>query len=210
MSLRSLVTPAALALVWLGSGCSAGPHTGTDPGPDPLVEGGCPGATYPSWGSSPYVLPIAVGESVRIDLSNCSGSYHSLGEPDAFAIDFHLPIGSRVLASRGGTVVYVEESGYDGGFPNNLVVVSHGDGSYAQYLHLTHNGAAVSVGSRVVPGTLIGLSGSTGLAGYPHLHLVVTTGGYRYPYQSIPITFRNTSPNPKSLISGETYTARSY
>jgi len=156
------------------------------------------------------VLPIPVGQSVKIDLSNCSGSFHSFGEPDAFAIDFNLAIGSRVTAARGGLVAYVEESGNDRGFPNNLVVVNHRDGTYGQYMHLTRDGAAVTVGTEVSPGDLIGYSGSTGLAGYPHLHFVVTTGGFSYPYESVPVTFRNTAPNPNSLISGERYTATSY
>jgi hypothetical protein len=177
---------------------------------EPATEGGCPGAAYPDWQTSAYVLPIAVGQSVTIDLSTCSGSFHSLGEPDAFAIDFRMAIGTRVLAARGGVVAYVQESGTDGEFPNNLVVVNHGDDSYGQYMHLTRNGAAVSVGQRVEQGDLVGFSGSTGLAGYPHLHFVVTTGGFGYPYASAPVTFRNTSPNPHSLVSGETYQARAY
>ncbi|MEZ4377405.1 MAG: M23 family metallopeptidase [Gemmatimonadales bacterium] len=200
MSWHRRLVQCTLAVGALMSSCSSGPST----------EGGCPGATYPDWQTSPYVLPIAVGQSVKIDLSNCSGSYHSLGEPDAYAIDFKMAIGTRVVAARGGTVVYVQESGNDGGFPNNLVAVNHGDGTYGQYMHLTRDGAEVTVGTRVEPGDLIGYSGNTGLAGYPHLHFVVTIGGFGYPYESIPVTFRNTSPNPFSLISGETYRARAY
>ena len=145
MSWHRRLVQCTLAVGALMSSCSSGPST----------EGGCPGATYPDWQTSPYVLPIAVGQSVKIDLSNCSGSYHSLGEPDAYAIDFKMAIGTRVVAARGGTVVYVQESGNDGGFPNNLVAVNHGDGTYGQYMHLTRDGAEVTVGTRVEPGDLI-------------------------------------------------------
>lgn len=168
--------------------------------------GGCPGAAYPDWSTSDYVLPIPVGTSVEIDLSNCTRSYHAEGRPDEFAIDFGLEIGAAITAARPGVVVHVEESGYDFGFPNNLVVVDHGDGTYGQYMHLTRDGAAVEVGDSVEWGTTIGQSGAT----YPHLHFVVTTGGHSWPYVSSPVTFRNTDPNPRSLLSDRIYRAETY
>lgn len=70
------------------------------------------------------------------------------------------------------------------------------------------NGAVVRVGQAVAAGALLGYSGNTGLAGYPHLHFVVTApGSMGYPYTSLPVTFRNTIPNPKSLESGMRYEA---
>ncbi|HQU72781.1 MAG TPA: M23 family metallopeptidase [Calditrichia bacterium] len=188
---------------------SENPEDKEKPEEGPVAEG-CPGAVYPEWSTSPYVLPYPVGETYKIDLSNCSGSFHSEGQPDEFAIDFNMPIGSQITASRAGTVVYVEESGRDGGSPNNLVVVDHGDESYAQYMHLTQNGAQVTVGQQVSPGDNIGLSGATGLAGYPHLHFVVTHTPWRYPYASMPVTFRNTLSNERSLASGTRYKALPY
>lgn len=176
----------------------------------PTAEG-CPGARYPNWERSPYVLPYPVGEAYTVDLSHCSGSYHSLGQPDAFAIDFAMPIGTLITASRAGQVLYVREEGHDGpGSPNNLVVVDHGDGTFAEYMHLTFEGALVRAGDDVEQGTEIGLSGATGLAGYPHLHFVVVEGRWAYPYESIPTTFSNTVSNERSLASGHTYRAKSY
>jgi murein DD-endopeptidase MepM/ murein hydrolase activator NlpD len=152
-----------------------------------------------------------VGQEYRVDLSHCSGSYHSEGQPDAFAIDFAMPIGTTVTAARAGRVVYVREDGVDGpGSPNNLVVVDHGDDTFAEYMHLTFEGALVEMGDAVEPGDMIGLSGATGLAGYPHLHFVVVEGRWAYPYTSIPTTFRNTEANERSLASGHTYRANSY
>jgi murein DD-endopeptidase MepM/ murein hydrolase activator NlpD len=145
-----------------------------------------------------------------MDLTNCDGSFHSEGLPDAYALDFNMAIGTPFTASRAGAVVHVVESGADLGDPNNLVVVDHGDGTFAQYMHLTQNGADVDVGNAVQPGDPIGRSGATGLAGYPHLHFVVTRGSWSYPYTSVPVTFRNTRANPRSLLMGQTYTAGSY
>lgn len=172
---------------------------------------GCGATVYDNWEKSDYVLPYAVGKTYSINLSHCSGSYHSQGLPDQFAIDFNMNIGTQITASRAGEVVFVEESGYDGEFPNNKVVVQHGDGTYLQYMHLTHDGAKVKVGERLKKGQIVGYSGSTGLAGSPHLHFVATIrGAWEYPYTSFPTTFSNTKKNELSLQQGESYKALSY
>ena len=176
-----------------------------------LTAVGCPDTEYDDWSTSPYVLPFPVGRSYMVDLSHCSGSYHSAGQPDQFAIDFHMSIGELVTAARDGMVVFVEQSGEDGSFPNNLVIVKHSDGTFAQYMHLTFGGALVEVGDRVKAGDEIGISGATGLAGYPHLHFVVTRpGDFKYPYESMPYNFRNTEANERSLVSGQEYLAKPY
>ena len=78
-------------------------------------------------------------------------------------------------------------------------------------MHLTKNGSLVKVGDNLRKGQVIGYSGATGLAGYPHLHFVVTTSaGIDYIYGSVPVTFKNTTPNPKSLESNKTYLAEPY
>ncbi|HHO56155.1 MAG TPA: hypothetical protein ENK21_07170, partial [Trueperaceae bacterium] len=86
---------------------------------------GCPNVEYPDWESSEYVLPFAVGKTVKVQLGNCSSSYHSEQYPDKFAYDFVMDIGTEIYASRAGKVVFVEESGRDYRHPNNLVVVDH-------------------------------------------------------------------------------------
>ncbi|MCA9736281.1 MAG: M23 family metallopeptidase [Gemmatimonadetes bacterium] len=198
---RSRSALSALVLV-TSVGCLSGPTAA------PPVDG-CPGGSYPDWSTSPYVLPFPVGQSWRTGLTNCGGSYHSQGLPDAFATDFDMDLGSLITASREGVVVHVEESGRDFDFPNNLVVVDHGDGTFAQYMHLTRDGALVQIGDTVQPGDSIGLSGATGLAGYPHLHFVVT-GAWPWPYTSRAVTFRNTSPNPTGLVGFAVYGALAY
>ena len=171
---------------------------------------GCPGVDYPNWDTSPYVLPFAVGETYRVELANCSSSYHSEQYPDKFAYDFVMEIGTPITASRAGTVIFIEESGVDFNQPNNLVVVDHGDNTFAEYMHLTQGGAAVAVGDEVAQGDLIGYSGATGLAGYPHLHFIVVKDDPRWPYEAMPVTFRNTAANPRGLSSFTDYEALPY
>ena len=174
-----------------------------DPG---LVS--CAAADFGNWEQSLYNLPYHVGETRQIGLSSCSGSYHGQGLPDQFAVDFNMEVGEPILAARSGTVIYVEESGTDGNFPNNLIVIRHSDGTYAQYMHLTFDGAVVDVSESVAQGQLIGYSGNTGLAGYPHLHFVVTTPlRWAWPYFSIPVTFKNTIENERGLLEGRFYPA---
>ncbi len=150
-----------------------------------LSGAGCPGADYPDWKTSKYVLPYPVGKTYKVDLSNCSSSYHAAGNADQFAYDFNMAIGTLITASREGTVVAVVENGDDYTGTNNYVSVDHGDNTFATYMHLTKDGAAVKLGDSVKKGDTIGYSGATGLAGYPHLHLVVTKNTYAWPYVSI-------------------------
>jgi hypothetical protein len=174
------------------------------------IETACQTAVYDDWVTSEHVLPYPVGETYRVDLSQCTGSFHGPGEPDQFAVDFAMDIGSQITATRAGTVVHIEQSGQDFGFPNNIVVVYTGD-TYDQYMHLTQGGAAVTVGQNVAQGQLIGSSGATGLAGYPHLHFVVTSNeGWEYPYESVPHNYRNTTSNERGPESGGVYNALPY
>lgn len=176
------------------------------------ITAGCDGVLYPNWETSSHVLPYPVGRSYAIGLSHCSGFPHIEGEPDQFAIDFIMDIGTLVSASRLGTIMFVEESGLDFESVNNMVVLRDEDGYFLQYQHLTHNGALVEEGDIVQIGDPIGYSGASGLASYAHLHFVATRfGDWMFPYtQSYPITFSNTTENPKSLLQGETYEALPY
>jgi len=190
---------AVLLPLALPSGCSTA-------SPAPVV--GCDGQAYPSAAATPYVLPFPAGAAYAMPLGNCSRSFHAAETPDRYAYDFAMPVGTPVTASRAGRVVRVVESGADYAFPNNLVVVDHGDGTFAQYMHLTQDGADVVVGALVEPGDTIGRSGATGLAGYPHLHFVVTRDDWAWPYQPVPVSFRNASPPDVPLRDGTTYRAR--
>lgn len=94
-------------------------------------------------------------------------------------------MGAPVCASKGGTVIKTNTScghnyaksyscGCGGGY-GNYVVISH-DGTYSTlYGHLTS--VAVSVGSYVEQGAVIGYAGSTGWSTGEHLHFEVWANG---------------------------------
>ena len=167
---------------------------------------GCEGVSYPNWETSKHNLPYPVGQSYQIGLSHCSGSTHDQGEPDQFAIDFLMNPGTLVTATRKGTIMFVEESGMDFTPTNNVVILRDEDGFFIHYQHLTQNGALVEVGDFVEVGDPIGRSGASGTT-FAHLHFVATRGGdWMIPYsRSYPLTFGNTTENPRSLIQGERY-----
>lgn len=122
-----------------------------------------------------YQLPYKSGESYKIDQGYNGISTH-MGK---FALDFHMDEGTEVCAIRDGVVFEVQESN-NRGCPsndcskfNNFILVRHDDGSIADYSHIKKNGALVKTGDQVKAGDVIALSGSTGYASGPHLHLEV-------------------------------------
>lgn len=177
----------------------------TGPGPNPPS---CDEATWPDPAQSPYVLPYAAGETYRTGLTNCSSSFHASGNPDQFAFDFDMPEGTPFIAARGGRVhSVVKQAPSEGGGTGNYVVIDHRDGTYGLYYHSPKNGISVSPGDEVQQGDVLGVIGRSGLAGYPHLHFTVVTGDPSYPYQGIPVSFRNAQPADARLEGGKYYLA---
>ncbi|MEK7163329.1 MAG: M23 family metallopeptidase [Patescibacteria group bacterium] len=81
--------------------------------------------------------------------------------------DFRAAEGTPVMAINRG-VVRVARLGRNYG---NTIVVDHGLGLQTFYMHLSK--IKVNVGELVLPGQVIGLSGRTGYAEKPHLHVTV-------------------------------------
>ncbi|MFA6095129.1 MAG: peptidoglycan DD-metalloendopeptidase family protein [Candidatus Paceibacterota bacterium] len=92
-------------------------------------------------------------------------------------IDVGLKVGSPVYASAGGTVILSKSSGYNGGY-GQYIIISHPNGTQTVYGHLSQN--FVSVGTKVVQGQNIGLSGNTGRSTGPHIHFEIR--GARNPF----------------------------
>lgn len=192
-----------LLMILLIVGCSQASPGSAD---EPIA--GCDGQIYPDPAESPYVLPFPAGEKYETGLTNCSSSYHRAGEPDQYAFDFDMPIGTEFTAVRSGTVYrVVEDQPSNGGGAGNYVVIDHGDGTYALYYHSPQDGIDVTEGEAVDQGEVLGISGRSGLAGYPHLHFIVVDGEPTYPYHGLAITFRNALPADVVLKSYAEYEA---
>ena len=91
-------------------------------------------------------------------------------------LDYHAKEGTPVHAANAGEVVLARELFYEG----NCVVVDHGQQFMTLYMHLSK--IEVAEGDKVKKGQQIGLSGATGRATGPHLHLAVRwEGAYLNP-----------------------------
>jgi murein DD-endopeptidase MepM/ murein hydrolase activator NlpD len=86
-------------------------------------------------------------------------------------LDFRVPTGTPVSAVNAGTVILARPLYFEG----NCIVLDHGQGLLTLYLHLSE--FHVKEGDQVAKGQLIGLSGGTGRATGPHLHLAVRWQG---------------------------------
>jgi murein DD-endopeptidase MepM/ murein hydrolase activator NlpD len=86
-------------------------------------------------------------------------------------LDFAAPTGTSVSAVNSGTVLLAGPLYFEG----NCVVLDHGQGLLTLYLHLSE--VKVKQGERLERGQEIGLSGGTGRATGPHLHLAVRWEG---------------------------------
>jgi murein DD-endopeptidase MepM/ murein hydrolase activator NlpD len=86
-------------------------------------------------------------------------------------LDYAAPTGTSVAAVNAGTVLLAGPLYFEG----NCVVLDHGQGLLTLYLHLSE--IRVKQGDRIARGQEIGLSGGTGRATGPHLHLAVRWQG---------------------------------
>ena len=140
-----------------------------------------------------YYLPYRPGTS-HLVVQPGPGPFSHKGT-QRYAVDWSMPVGTDVLASRAGLVIAVKEDSNRGGASEsmarhgNYVRILHSDGTSALYLHLRQNGALVGVGDVVQRGQHIGESGDTGWSAMPHLHFQLDRRTGR-GYSSIPIRFQ--------------------
>jgi murein DD-endopeptidase MepM/ murein hydrolase activator NlpD len=86
-------------------------------------------------------------------------------------LDFAAPPGTEVHAINSGVVILARPMFFEG----NCVVIDHGQGLLSLYLHLS--AFKVKEGDQVRTGETVALSGGTGRATGPHLHLAVRWQG---------------------------------
>ena len=101
---------------------------------------------FPPAEESPYLLPWPA--DIRyFCVQGVRGVVSHRGDSE-FGYDFYMPVGSDIAAARAGTVTKVVQH-YDGNgrnWPNNVVLVDHGDGTRACYAHIMQNGSYVAEG----------------------------------------------------------------
>jgi murein DD-endopeptidase MepM/ murein hydrolase activator NlpD len=160
-----------------------------------------------------YALPYSPGKSYRVS-QGYNGAYSHFGS-NQYAIDFRMPVGTPIHATRGGVVVAAKDSSDKGG-PNrkyeahaNYIIIQHPDGTMGHYVHLAHKGNAVKVGDTIRRGQFIGLSGNTGFSTGPHLHFAVFKARNGKERATIPVRFQTTVTSSALLVEGRSYRAPS-
>jgi len=151
-----------------------------------------------------YTLPYPVGEGYYLMQSYCTSGYN-VSHGDQLAYDFYMPVGSQLVAARGGWVRLTRESSPDNGegyTMENYIYIEHGDGSVAFYAHLMQHGVDVEVGQWVDQGERIGYSGNSGSTrDTPHLHFGVYRTWPQYEEMGVAVNFRN-ADGPLDTLGG--------
>jgi murein DD-endopeptidase MepM/ murein hydrolase activator NlpD len=109
-------------------------------------------------------------------------------------IDIGAPYGTPIYAAIDGVVAF---AGRNRGY-GNFVKLNHGGGIATGYGHMSR--IAVSPGTRVGRGQVIGYVGSTGMSTGPHLHWEVWKNG-------VAVNPRSISLSSVAVLSGETLRA---
>ncbi|HET6602617.1 MAG TPA: M23 family metallopeptidase [Xanthomonadaceae bacterium] len=153
-----------------------------------------------------YMLPVDSRSGWRID-QGPGGAFSHGDAQSRHAVDISVPEGTIVRASRGGTVMQVEDD-FEGagldieryGSRANHVRVLHSDGTMAVYAHLRPESVPVAPGRRVSVGEKLGESGNTGFSTGPHLHFVIQVNR---GMELVSIPFRLSGPEgPIALPEG--------
>jgi murein DD-endopeptidase MepM/ murein hydrolase activator NlpD len=118
--------------------------------------------------SGPFTTPV---EAAISDVFGSQRIFNGKTSSPHLGLDFRVPSGTPVMAMNSGTVLLARPLYFEG----NFVVVDHGQGLLTLYLHLSE--FKVTEGEQIKSGQEIGLSGGTGRATGPHLHVAVRWQG---------------------------------
>jgi murein DD-endopeptidase MepM/ murein hydrolase activator NlpD len=124
-----------------------------------------------------YALPYEKGTKHKV----VQGYGGVFSHRKSASIDFKMPVGTPILASRGGVVMETKDSAYGHSISGkyndsaNYIMIRHSDSTLGCYWHIKNKGVLVKVGHKVNEGELIGYSGNTGQTLKPHLHFSVKT-----------------------------------
>ena len=113
----------------------------------------------------------APADAAISDVFGTQRIFNGVAQSPHQGLDFRVPTGTPVAAMNEGTVLLARPLYFEG----NFIVLDHGQGLLTLYLHLSE--FKVKEGDRVTRGQIIALSGGTGRATGPHLHVAVRWQG---------------------------------
>jgi murein DD-endopeptidase MepM/ murein hydrolase activator NlpD len=113
----------------------------------------------------------APAEAPVSDVFGSQRIFNGVAQREHQGLDLRVPAGTPVAAMNAGTVLLARFLYFEG----NCVAIDHGQGLLTLYFHLSE--FKVREGDTVKGGQIIGLSGGTGRATGPHLHVAVRWQG---------------------------------
>lgn len=141
-------------------------------------------------------------QQFALDAIPLGGDFRPLvapGEPrsaeERRALEVVAPAGGVVVQARDDVpddlppAEYLKLSEPRWAIGGNGVVIDHGTGELSVLFHLRHGSVRVRVGDRVVAGQVLGLVGSAGTPGYPHLHYHLQDGPEFLGADGLPAAF---------------------
>ena len=114
--------------------------------------------------SGNFAAPV---EAENSDVFGSQRIFNGVAQRPHFGLDYRVHTGTPVAAMNDGTVLLARFLYFEG----NCVVIDHGQGLLTLYFHLSQ--IDVKEGDPIKRGQQIGLSGGTGRATGPHLHVAV-------------------------------------
>lgn len=130
-----------------------------------------PGGTVPAPARPKAVAKAgATGKGSTGFIHPLPGAMRTQGIHGFNAVDLAASVGAPIKAAAAGEVIVAKSGGWNGGY-GNYIVIRHTNGTQTLYAHNSSN--AVSVGSRVAQGEVIGYVGNTGRSTGSHLHFEV-------------------------------------
>lgn len=157
-----------------------------------------------------YLFPVHSRNSFKISQS-FNGRFSHYREPNIYAVDIPMDVGTFISAARGGTVIWVKDDyhikGQKSYFLNkaNYVKILHDDGTYAVYAHIMNS--LVKPGEEIQAGKIIARSGYSGYSTGPHLHFVIRRNA-GFKTVSVPFVFvdkkgNSFTPQRGKLVKGQ-------
>ncbi len=158
-----------------------------------------------------YYPPFPLGLQFPISQGFDNDVTHSK-PPNQYAVDIVMPIGTPILAARGGMVMDMEDDFHGAAQKqrylarSNQIRILHADGTMAVYAHLQANSLRVREGTKVSRGQWIANSGNTGYSSGPHLHFVIQLNA-GMTLESLPFRFvtplgGTMTPARRTMIDG--------
>ena len=130
-----------------------------------------------------YRLPFGNETGWILNKGNHDDVTNNHSKDEYYAFDFNHIEDGKVVAARGGKIVFVENS-LDKNVSNlpdndpdkmkyrsgNYVIIRHKDGTFGRYCHFKKGGVMVKKNNWITQGQFIGYSGNTGWSTTAHLH----------------------------------------